>query len=301
MRFWSDCVPCLLRVRINEVEMLVGSPDADRAVGVSMELLRALYDEYARGNVDIPVVATKLFRLVKRELGVDDPYKEIKRAANKAGLAVYRALRSRIDRYTLELRFELAVRAATVGNALDLGVAGFRPPEPSELISEILRARLDLQGHLRIRNRVEGKLVAYLLDNSGEAALDRLLAEVMRDLGAEVVAVVKGGAFQNDVTYSEVGELGLLESFDDVVSTGTDAASVFFGELSPEARRLLERADLIVAKGMAHYEYLSDKVSDLGKPVLFLLKAKCRPVATSLNVSLGAYVSKLMTGSSERH
>ena len=88
-------------------------------------------------------------------------------------------------------------------------------------------------------------------------------------------------------------ELKLHDSFDDLVETGSDAASIFMNELGKEAKDTLKTADLVIAKGMAHYEYLSDKLNLLGKPVLFLLRAKCRPVASSLGVRVGDYVAKL--------
>jgi hypothetical protein len=50
----------------------------------------------------------------------------------------------------------------------------------------------------------------------------------------------------------------------------------------------VKNANIIIAKGMANYECLSD--SDL--PVAFLLTAKCEPVAESLGISVGDMVAK---------
>ena len=50
-------------------------------------------------------------------------------------------------------------------------------------------------------------------------------------------------------------------------------------------------ADLVLAKGMGYWETLSELPAE-GK-VFHLLKAKCRPVAASLGVSLDSYVAWL--------
>ena len=51
-----------------------------------------------------------------------------------------------------------------------------------------------------------------------------------------------------------------------------------------EAETLLSqsKADLIIAKGMANYESLSDQ--DAGMPKVHILRTKCSAVANSLNV-----------------
>jgi len=85
----------------------------------------------------------------------------------------------------------------------------------------------------------------------------------------------------------------LENSFDGIVETGTDGASVFLSEIQRELLELLERADLVIAKGMAHYEYLSEISGELGAPILYMLKAKCEIVASSLSVQKGSYAAVL--------
>jgi len=46
---------------------------------------------------------------------------------------------------------------------------------------------------------------------------------------------------------------------------------------------------------MANYEYLSDNVERLKKPTLFLLVAKCEPIARVLGVERKAIVARLAT------
>jgi hypothetical protein len=47
----------------------------------------------------------------------------------------------------------------------------------------------------------------------------------------------------------------------------------------------------VIAKGMANYESLGNR--DIGVPVAFVLRAKCVPVADSLNVDMGTNVVRV--------
>ena len=51
------------------------------------------------------------------------------------------------------------------------------------------------------------------------------------------------------------------------------------------------RAGVLITKGMANYESLSDR--KLAVPTVFLLRAKCVPVASSLNVPVGTNVVRV--------
>jgi len=287
----AECPPCILSVRLREI--LSSGVSEEKGIGTMFRLLRGFIELVERGERDVTVVATGLFRIMKEELGDDDPYRREKEAAIFFGLRLYERAKGILERVDARERLEYAVRASILGNTFDLGVSGYEAPEPESLLERIEGMEIRGGGHRAAFERPAGKLVAYLLDNAGEAALDRVLAEELRSAGAEVVGVVKSGSFQDDVTVREVDRLRLWESFDRIVESGTDASSVFLEEIGEEVEELLERADLVVAKGMAHFEYLSENEGKLGKPVLYLLRAKCRPVSAALRVGVGDYVSVL--------
>ena len=48
-----------------------------------------------------------------------------------------------------------------------------------------------------------------------------------------------------------------------------------------------------MSKGMANFEYLTEIEEKLGKPLLYLLVAKCRPIAEELLVPQGTPVVKV--------
>ncbi len=291
MKLHADCIPCIVYVRYNELENIV---KAEKSVEYLGYVLREFSNYILSGETNVTRIATNLFRLVKRLTGLEDPYRDFKHRANIDGLKVYKEVRRLLNTIANNReRLELAVKASLLGNALDLGVAGYTPPSLSELV-EALHS-LDVRGleNIDILERVYSKTVLYLLDNAGEAALDRLLAEELRRRGAVVVGVVKTGSFQNDVTVYEVEELELNESFSKIIETGTDASSIFLDEISQELRNHLEKTDIIIAKGMAHFEYLTDIKDIIGKPILYMLRAKCRPIARELGVQVGDFITHL--------
>ncbi len=76
-----------------------------------------------------------------------------------------------------------------------------------------------------------------------------------------------------------------------MITTGTDTPGVDMAMASEEFKAEFEAADLVLAKGMGYWETLSELPPE-GK-VFYLLKAKCKPVADSLGVTLNSYVALL--------
>jgi damage-control phosphatase, subfamily I len=76
------------------------------------------------------------------------------------------------------------------------------------------------------------------------------------------------------------------------MTIGVASPGVLFSQASEEFKREFDSADLILAKGMGHYEARS-KLAAEGR-VFHCLVAKCEPVARSLQVPLGSFVAALI-------
>ncbi len=293
MRMYAECVPCILSVRYREIEKLFHDEEKRMEIlGKVLEMLhRLVYVENLRVS---PIVATHIFRFLKKVSNNEDPYREEKRVANRVALEIYQELRNTVlSRDPIEaLPLSLAISA--LGNALDLGVAGYEPPNPRSLIEKGFEVARDPSFVEAARVLARCRRVVVVMDNAGEAVLDRLVADVLRKLGIETFAVVKSGAFQNDATVWEVKEMGLEESFDHVLGSGTDAASIFLEEISEEVRRLVTvESDAVVLKGMANYEYVTEIQNVVRGRKIYVLMAKCRPIAKNLGVDRGRVVAYL--------
>ncbi len=132
--------------------------------------------------------------------------------------------------------------------------------------------------------------VVYLADNCGEIVFDTLLFEEIRKLGGRITLVVRGAPILNDVTMKEVKELGIDKKVDRILTTGSNAIGVCLKEAPPELADALGRASLIISKGMANYETMSEY--DF-KPIAYLLKTKCESVAEAMGLSRNMNVARV--------
>lgn len=286
----SECIPCILTVRLQEMEMMGLIEDVK--LRIIREVMRYLL-ENAIDGVDVTFVATNTFRIVKKITGNVDPYRNCKIKSNSIALS----LLPRFKRYVDEARddveaFRRACIAAIVGNAIDFGIAEYRFSF-KELEMELMNATLSIDDVEKLLKLLKpGISILYLLDNVGEIIFDTILLNKIRNMGVRTIGAVKSGSFQNDVTIDDIKLLDLNLCLDEVIETGTDGSSIFLWEVSKDFLNRLNSVDLIISKGMANYEYLSNELK-IRRPIFYLLKAKCSVVAETLSIPHRSYVAKL--------
>jgi Uncharacterized conserved protein len=135
--------------------------------------------------------------------------------------------------------------------------------------------------------------VVYFMDNTGESFFDRILIEELKHLGAYVTVAVKQAPILNDVTLDEARDAGIDEVADHLTTTGGGAEIGVNLKLIPDdLLDAIQSATLIISKGLANYESLSD-YSKL-PPVAYLLVAKCDPIAERFNVPKGAKIAHII-------
>lgn len=289
MKLNPECVPCLVRTKI--ADLLKAKPQA--TLQDVKRVMSVIYQNIH--ELPPPVIATYAFREVKRVTGINDPYFDLKSSSIEMAIRLRSKALEHLSLLDADEALTYAVKIALIGNSLDVGVAGYQIPSIEALLSQLEGTFvLDDVAYLRDFSR-KSRLALYLLDNAGEAVLDCVLAQVLKNMGLKVIAVVKSGSFQDDITVDYVEKAGLQSFFDEVIDNGSDSACVLIEVLNDRLRELVSEADFIVSKGMANYEYISEPevLSRLNKPIFFLLRAKCPPVAKSLGVSEQSYVIKL--------
>jgi uncharacterized protein with ATP-grasp and redox domains len=288
MQFASECVPCLLNRVLYEVQLVA----PNKAEDAMAESLHVLSSDFPKG-MNSAKLATQVHERAYAISGSKDPYADLKRRSDEAAEAVFPKARKMVEE--AGDRLEMAVRVAIAGNVLDFGIElEMETPEElvknfDKLVSEGLRANDLDQARKLMRN---GGKVLYLLDNCGESVLDRLLVQEIKRLGPKVIGVVKGEPILTDVTMEDAKRAHLDEVFDELLSTDSFAVGIDVYKVGPRLKRELEEADLIVSKGMANFESLSDEPY---RPVLFLLRGKCEPVSRLIGAKQGDNVAKLWT------
>ncbi len=284
MKIHPRCAPCLLsRVQFEAELSTKDLALQKRAVLAGIEVLR----KYLVDGAPATHLSTKIHREAYRVLGDIDPYREKKRQSNAAAKKLLPLAR---DFVSEKDSFRRAVLAAIIGNSFDFGVLGFDADKEiaRETIMKQFGRGLDVDDTERMKSMLED--VVYLADNCGEIIFDTLLFEEIRKLGGKITLVVRGAPILNDVTMKEVMELGLDRMVDRVLTTGSNAIGLCLKEAPPELVEALGNASLIISKGMANYETMSEYNF---KPVAYLLKTKCESVAEAMGLRKNMNVARV--------
>ncbi len=275
MKLTPDCVPCLMKRVLFQARLLENGCESE-AVGAA---LRAYAKEYAVGR-NSAEVATEVHRSAYEVMGTD-PYIKIKLDADRIAEEYLDQVMGYVD--SAEDRFSAAVRVAVIGNIMDFGVSLSSPEEFRAVFKKLLDQGIGSDDTARMKELLtDSKSVLYFFDNCGESQFDKLLIREIQRMGVRVVGVVRGERILNDVTMEDAERIGLDKILDRTVSTGTFAVGAVLSKAKDDLKEELDRADMMICKGMANYESLSDQ--DAGMPKVFILRTKCGPVARSLGV-----------------
>lgn len=224
------------------------------------------------------VALDRMYQALADRLQDGDPYAAAKDDANRRMEAWWAARAPGAAPGLAEL-----LAWAVAGNAIDAGV----DPRVDTTWQQFTAAAAEPLAHDDRSQAVAwvahhpGARVLYLLDNAGEAVLDRECMRALSAAGLAVTAVVKGGPILNDVTRREADALRLADVAR-VWDTGAARYGTMRGRVAAAVWAEWEAADLVVAKGLAHLETLSHEPRS--GPVLFLYRAKCPPSARLLSV-----------------
>lgn len=274
MKVGQFCFECIRR--LIDVASELSTDDADLLKSARQQAIGILQSGYSDAVVPAHL-STRILRELKEITGNLDPFRDVKHKE----MDFARTIASRINPPS---NLKSLMEFAALGNTLDFfkepksllevidGFPGFIQDDVSAFAEKLHRARK----------------ILYLADNAGECFFDIPLIKYLARY-AEVMYVVKDSSAQNDITYEDLEYAGLSNMMDKVMTTGDDAIGIDLMTASKEIMRELENSDLIVAKGMGNYETISE--IPIRSKTLYVLMAKCRPVASSLHVPLNSYLA----------
>jgi uncharacterized protein with ATP-grasp and redox domains len=287
MKVGARCGYCLLH---RGYQQILRSTDEEairkEAIGALLHLMADMYDDEAVPSI----IGAKRDRLIHRVTGYLDPYAELKKQANQAALETLPTFMTLVTAQPEGQRLRKAALIACLGNIIEYDVPGHSADV--ENVLENLEDEVFTIDYLDSFEELLGPGVSllYLTDNAGEIAFDRLLVQELRRLGCLVTVAVKGGPSLNDALMEDAEAVGMVGEADRVITTGTDAVGVNLSEVSREFLDVYRSADVILAKGMANWETLTEYEAPC--PTLFLFRAKCEPVAAAVGVPLRENVAK---------
>ena len=260
MRISESCAACLYDKQKNKTD--------DKEY---LSEIRSILDN--RKETDTSPYMVYLFNKVHvRLFGAGADYKDIKKKYNDLVLGMEESLREEIEKSEDPLAKALIM--ARVGNYIDFGAMNHvDQDEFLTLFRDTEMREDDRQTYVSFLDACEkGKTFLLVCDNCGEIVLDKLLLEQIakRFPNLTLKALVRGEEVLNDATAEDAAYVG-LNNIAEIISNGDAIAGTVF-DLMPEiAKKALDEADVILAKGQGNYETMSDQ----GRHIFYEFLCKC--------------------------
>jgi len=283
MRIDQRCFSCLL----SRVAFECGLSTNDGAhIQEIVDACARVLNGVKTSPIPAPWIASEVHHCAYRMLPDTDPYRRLKEDNMRTALTVCRQVQSALP------TFRDVVLASIIGNTMDYAVENHHVADD---FSRFFRKEFEKGLYIDHTDAMlqRSDRVVYFTDNCGEIVFDCLVIRALKERGAHITLVVKGEPILNDATVREAKDLGLDGMVDLLTTTGSGDVGITLGKIPLELNRALDECTLIIAKGMANYESLSE-VPGL-PPVAYLMAVKCDPIAESVGVPRESYIALLTT------
>lgn len=284
MRTYLDCIPCFLRLTLEQGRLLTGDEIVHREL---MNEAVKLVPGFSLGLTP-PRMVKEMQEIIRRRFPDSDPYKSAKDKSNRRAMELYPLLKDKVARSGD--RVLAAVELAIAGNVIDYAAKNNLDIEHE--IQSILTGSFtaEQKGVFEYdvfkRDLAEAKTILFVADNAGEIVFDRVLIE---EIGADrnVIFAVRDKPILNDAIMEDVVFCG-LDKISRVVSSGVDSPGAVLEYCSDEFLKVFKEADMVISKGQGNYEALTEAP----RKIFFLFKVKCPVIARHSGAKLGDIVLK---------
>ncbi|MHA2061355.1 MAG: damage-control phosphatase ARMT1 family protein [Candidatus Sifarchaeia archaeon] len=296
MKVKPICAICLLERGFKQAKMATDDEELQKkAVQRLLEFLAKNFDSdhtpphigYLRDQIILEAIGKKN----------QDIYSKLKKHSNEMALEILPDVRKWIEEASdsQKERFRRACIISIVGNIMEFDISGhtFDLRDLPKVINDA-EIELVIDDIDKVFQMIqEKKNILFLPDNAGEIAFDTLLVEELKRNNCQVTVAVKEKYIMNDATLEDALLVGMDKVADKLMTTGTNpvTAGLNINEASKEFMEEYKKAELIIAKGMGHFETLTE--FKLPIPIVHLLRTKCEPVANSLGVARHRNVAKI--------
>jgi len=290
MKITPTCVPCLLNRIIFESKQSTEDEEVQtNVIKNACSMLKNFYDP----SECSAVIATHVHKKTYDLLNNPDPYKELKEQSNQIAASLIPLVKDHINESKNPLK--TAILTSIIGNTLDFGIKGAskHPEEFEQVFDQNFNEGFGFDDTEKVFSILKNsKSILYFTDNCGEIVFDKLVIEEMKKMFPHLLIslVVKGEPVLSDATMKDAKELGFDDVVDNVFTTGGFAVGVNLMKIPTELKNEMNNADLFICKGMANYESFSETSIH---PIVYLLRSKCEPIASSMLVPVNANIVKL--------
>ena len=276
MRIHDKCIPCTVNQAI-KVADIVGLKEKD-------DLLRNVFTYLSKvdyKSTSTPELIGEIFSLLKTETCNDDPYQETRSRYNKMFLDQIPQLEQEINESANP--FLESIKYAIIGNIIDFNpIHDLSLSDIESCFTKLKREPLELDDSSLLFQEInKANTLLYLGDNCGEICLDKILIKKIKQINplCHVFFATRGEAVVNDSVEADAYTVG-MDAYATIISNGDYSLGTVLLRTSREFQEVYQNADIVIAKGQANYECLSEEK----KNIFFLLMTKCEVIADDIGV-----------------
>lgn len=248
-----ECIYCILD-KIDNLFCKVINDEEERLT-FTKQILKEIssYDNDATA----PFLNSRVMRVLKDRIGVEDLYAKEKEEYNKMMLGLETEIFNSIN--ASEDKLLSGLKYAMVGNFIDFGAMDNIDDELlNKIIETALKQKIDLSLYKEFKKEILGaKKLCYIVDNTGEVVFDKLFIKSIKEANKNINVdiIVRGEPILNDVTYKEAIDVG-IHKYGNIIENGTDIAGTDLSQVNEETLNSIESSDLIISKGQGNFETL---------------------------------------------
>ncbi len=280
-----ECAPCLHIWLYERAGVLT---DHETCFQLSRSILRILSEEF-RSDVNLALLANKTIEPIEEYVVQSSQYyNPFKLKSNQHARELLPEAKNFIDQGKTEQ--ERLIRACCLASVSNIAPIG--GPSGSFKFQEVIDLLAEKKPLPVVRGNVfeaikTAKKIFYITDNAGEIGFDGLLISQLKEMGKEITLLVKEDPFFEDATITDVTFFNL----DHLVDHLYTVKGLFVPTQTPSPlMEAFNQSDLILSKGTGNFEALYEEVNQ--KPVIYMLKVKCRPISQRVGVEMGTFLVK---------
>ncbi len=277
LRLSTQCIDCLWKKHIVNISTDASEKEKLAYMQAALKVLAE-----AKPSQSAPEILAEIEELQKRHFGVVRDFLKEKIYFNDLMLQREKQLSEKLA--SAKQPLELAMRYAMLGNYIDFAALDAVQEEKLEsLIADAENINLNESELLHLQSDLQkAKRVVILTDNCGEIVFDKLLVTTLLRLYPDIKAdvIVRGAPVLNDATMQDAVQIG-MDKIVHVIDNGTAIAGTCLDKISPAARKIIDAADVILAKGQGNFETLRG----VKKNIYYLFLCKCSLFAERFGVA----------------
>ncbi len=195
-----------------------------------------------------------------------------------------------------------AMLLSAKANVVDFGQPELNALKKTEItdkdIKELTKSSEELnKKYKQFLNEIkEAKKIAYLTDNAFEIGFDSAVIRKLIKLKKDVTMIVRHSSFINDLTLKDLDKYKIVEkcNLDKVKIKSIDMYDNAKSKDAIKEKNIIEelkKYDLVISKGQANYEILSEYEGKIN--IAYVLTVKCSMISNALKEDINNTIIKI--------